>query len=56
MIFFANLDQPMTGLAYDQMDNMLGHLKDIIELINVKSCDYILHRVGRMVGEVKFSN
>ena len=31
MIRFADIDQPVIGEVYEQMDNMLGHIKDIVE-------------------------
>jgi hypothetical protein len=31
MIMFAYTNQQVTGEVYDQMDSMLGHIKDIVE-------------------------
>ena len=31
MIRFADTDKPVTGEVYEQMDNMLGQIKDIVE-------------------------
>ena len=31
MIRFVDTDQPVIGEVYEQMDNMLGHMKDIVE-------------------------
>jgi hypothetical protein len=31
MIWFADTNQPMIGEVYEQMDNMLGQIKDIVE-------------------------
>jgi hypothetical protein len=35
MIRFANIDQLVIGEVYEQMDNMLGQIKDIVELRDV---------------------
>ena len=32
MIQFADTDQPVIGEVYEQMDNMLGQIKDIVQL------------------------
>ena len=31
MIRFADTDHPTIGEVYEQMDSMLGHIKDIVE-------------------------
>ena len=31
MIKFGDSDKPIIGEVYEQMDNMLGHIKDIVE-------------------------
>jgi hypothetical protein len=31
MIRFADFDRPVIGEVYEQMDNMLGQIKDIVE-------------------------
>jgi hypothetical protein len=31
MIWFADIDQLVIGEVYEQMDNMLGQIKDIVE-------------------------
>jgi hypothetical protein len=41
MIRFADTDQPVIGEVYEQMDNMLGQIKDIVRLRDVILYDHI---------------
>jgi hypothetical protein len=41
MIQFVDIDQSVTGEVYEQMDNMLGQIKDIIELRDAILFDHI---------------
>jgi hypothetical protein len=41
MIQFADTDQPVIGEVYEQMDNMLGQIKDIVEQRDVILYDHI---------------
>ena len=41
MIRFADTDQAVIGEVYEQMDNMLGHIKDIVEQRDAILYDHI---------------
>ena len=41
MMCFADTDQPMIGEVYEQMDTMLGHIKDIVEQRDAILYDHI---------------
>jgi hypothetical protein len=41
MIQFANSDRPIIGEVYEQMDNMLGQIKDIVEPRDQNLYDFI---------------
>jgi hypothetical protein len=41
MIQFANSDRPVIGEVYEQMDNMLGQIKDIVEPRDQNLYDFI---------------
>lgn len=44
MIKFANLYRPIIGGVYEQMDNMLGQIKDIVEPRNITLLIIFVHR------------
>jgi hypothetical protein len=41
MIWFANIDHPVIGKVYEQMESMLGQIKDIVESKDVIFYDHI---------------
>lgn len=41
MIKFVDFDQPIIGEVYEQMNSILGHIKDIVEPIYVNLYNYI---------------
>ena len=41
MIRFADIDQVVIGEVYEQMDSMLGHIKDIVEQRDAILYDHI---------------
>ena len=41
MICFADINQPVIGEVYEQMDSMLGHIKDIVEQRDAILYDHI---------------
>jgi hypothetical protein len=45
MILFADLDHLVIGKMYEQMNNMLGHIKDNIEIKDVIMYDYICREI-----------
>ena len=50
MIRFADIDQPVIGEVYEQMNSMLGQIKDIVELKNAILYDHIHKHVVKKVG------
>ena len=47
MIWFADLDWPVIGELYEQMDNMLGQIKDIVQPRDVTLYDIICIEVEK---------
>jgi hypothetical protein len=47
MIMFADIDQPVIGEVYEQMDSMLGQIKDIVELRDEILYDHIHKHVAK---------
>ena len=41
MIKFANIDRPIIGEVYEQMDSMLGQIKDFVDPRDITLYDYI---------------
>jgi len=47
MIKFADLDWPIIGEVYEQMDSMLGQIKDIVEPRDITLYNYIRAKVEK---------
>ena len=47
MIKFVDSDLPIIGEVYEQMDNMLGQIKDIVEPRDITLYNYICCRGGK---------
>ena len=47
MIKFANSDRPIIGEVYEQMDNMLGQIKDFVESRDITLYNYIHAKVEK---------
>jgi hypothetical protein len=48
MIRFEDFDRPIIGEVYEQMDNMLGQIKDIVESRDQKLYDFISIEVEKL--------
>jgi hypothetical protein len=55
MIQFVDSYQPVIGEVYEQMDTMLGHIKDIVQPSDVNMYNHIRIEVEKTVGKTKYS-